>query len=412
MLNPNPFQAGGVMDEPDLQVRTAALRFRAGAPMSAQDFRRIAVRQGLERQNEPVGGQSTSALTTALRAANPGGIDVRSYTGSMWAPDGPMAARPLPAGAPRVGEPGGGIQVRNYTGSMFRGGQPVVGAGGGMTVPSGMLAPAGADPALAAAPDPRSVAGLLRGTTADPQEVDIRRQMQTTELEGRQLGNESVRRQFRAQDAESAAIATAVSPSVGLAEQIRGGARFEDLAPAGAVDRSGAYLAAGGRNPAMAAALFRDQPFEPTERTLPSGTRVIQNTPKSVIPDPQQRIETTQAGNIQYPRKIDAGGRSLIEVSPGKFTDDRGKPVAWRDDDRPLTSNEFMMSPSLADRFKGKDGMPDYNLYREWWAANNQLAPAADPKDAKPTERQPQGPKVLYKASDVQAELKRRGLTK
>jgi hypothetical protein len=55
------------------------------------------------------------------------GGDVRSYTGSMFAPAGsPMAAVPIPQGAPRVGEAGGGIDVNAYRGSMF--GEGVMGA--------------------------------------------------------------------------------------------------------------------------------------------------------------------------------------------------------------------------------------------------------------------------------------------
>jgi hypothetical protein len=66
------------------------------------------------------------------------GGDVRSYTGSMFAPAGsPMAAVPMPQGAPRVGEMGGGIDVNAYRGSMF--GEGVMGAapilGGSRTQP-------------------------------------------------------------------------------------------------------------------------------------------------------------------------------------------------------------------------------------------------------------------------------------
>jgi len=66
------------------------------------------------------------------------GGDVRSYTGSMFAPVGsPMAAVPMPQGAPRVGEMGGGIDVNAYRGSMF--GEGVMGAapilGGSRTQP-------------------------------------------------------------------------------------------------------------------------------------------------------------------------------------------------------------------------------------------------------------------------------------
>jgi hypothetical protein len=59
-----------------------------------------------------------------------GGIDVRSYSGSRYAPAGSAEeARPIMKGSPRVGEAGGGIQVRSYADSMWGGSAPTMGEG-------------------------------------------------------------------------------------------------------------------------------------------------------------------------------------------------------------------------------------------------------------------------------------------
>lgn len=90
-LNTDKFLSGGAMDAPDLQVRTAMNKLAWGMPISAKDAQRITERQRLEQQS--IQTAQNAAQMQQMRQAGP--IDVRSYTGSMWATSGPMAAQPI-----------------------------------------------------------------------------------------------------------------------------------------------------------------------------------------------------------------------------------------------------------------------------------------------------------------------------
>ena len=118
-------------DIPDLKTQIALNKVAGLTPnLTPAEQKLFAEQQYLESE------QKRMALEKGL--PNLLGGDVRSYTGSMFAPAGsPMAAVPMPQGAPRVGEMGGGIDVNAYRGSMF--GEGVMGAapilGGSRTQP-------------------------------------------------------------------------------------------------------------------------------------------------------------------------------------------------------------------------------------------------------------------------------------
>lgn len=114
-----------------------------------------------------------------------------------------------------------------------------------------------------------------------------------------------------------------------------------------------------------------------------------------------------------YPRSIKAGARNLLEVAPGKFTDDQGQPVEWKNEqEHPLTVNEFLMSPALAEKFGN-----DYSQYRDAFgkAARGPAGgatPAAAGGAAQPTAgATPTAAAPGFKHTDVLTEMKRRGLT-
>ncbi|NBW08421.1 MAG: hypothetical protein EBR82_10370, partial [Caulobacteraceae bacterium] len=91
-LNKDPFAAGGVMDAPDLQVRTAMNKLSWGIPLTQQEARRVTARQGLEQQS--INTAQENARKQALLGMQ--GVDVSSYAGSMWAKPGSYsAARPI-----------------------------------------------------------------------------------------------------------------------------------------------------------------------------------------------------------------------------------------------------------------------------------------------------------------------------
>jgi hypothetical protein len=118
-------------DIPDIKTQIALNKVRGLTPnLTPAEQKAFADQQYLESEQLRIAKEK--GLPSLL------GGDVRSYTGSMFAPVGsPMAAVPMPQGAPRVGEMGGGIDVNAYRGSMF--GEGVMGAapilGGSRTQP-------------------------------------------------------------------------------------------------------------------------------------------------------------------------------------------------------------------------------------------------------------------------------------
>ena len=118
-------------DRPDLKTQIALNKVAGLTPtLTPAEQKLFAEQQWLESEQKRMAQEK--GLPSIL------GGDVRSYTGSMFAPAGsPMAAVPMPQGAPRVGEMGGGIDVNSYRGSMF--GEGVMGAapvlGGSRTQP-------------------------------------------------------------------------------------------------------------------------------------------------------------------------------------------------------------------------------------------------------------------------------------
>jgi hypothetical protein len=118
-------------DRPDLKTQIALNKVAGLTPtLTPAEQKLFAEQQWLESEQKRMAQEK--GLPSIL------GGDVRSYTGSMFAPAGsPMAAVPMPQGAPRVGEMGGGIDVNAYRGSMF--GEGVMGAapilGGSRTQP-------------------------------------------------------------------------------------------------------------------------------------------------------------------------------------------------------------------------------------------------------------------------------------
>jgi len=118
-------------DRPDIKTQIALNKVAGLTPnLTPAEQQLYANQQWLESEKQRIAQEK--GLPNIL------GGDVRSYTGSMFAPVGsPMAAVPMPQGAPRVGEAGGGIDVNAYRGSMF--GEGVMGAapilGGSRTQP-------------------------------------------------------------------------------------------------------------------------------------------------------------------------------------------------------------------------------------------------------------------------------------
>ena len=312
---------GGVMDRPDLTVRTAALKLASGAPLSGAEFRRIAQRQYLEEDNARLAAGGASFAPTDPRSGTVPAALRGSYAGSRYS-----AANAVPA-------------------------------------------------ALRSTPAPNSLAALpaAAGTALDPAVAEFRTRKQAQDLEGGRLAIQhtqtaidaapaalahtqastaALRQETATKATNAAAFRRAASPSIGLAQQIRDGGRFGSLDPSAPGDPVREYTEAGGSDPHAAAALFREKPFNASEVTLPSGTRLIQNTPKSFIPDPQQ----------ERPRRPGAPKGDQPEYSDdGKFyrsgPEDKWSPVP-ASHDKPLNVTEWLMA-----------GKPEgnYKAYRDAW---------------------------------------------
>lgn len=222
-LNQDPFKTGGVMDRPDLQTRKAALMARLGQALSPMDATRLAQREGLEQENafQAAGGAALSPGQNPMMAGLPqqqGGIDVRSYTGSMWAPQGsPMAARALPTGV-RVGDP--------FQAGLAPQGTPVSET---YQDPSAFVQPG-------MQPSQNSIFNSLQGTGADPaipvmnQALGFHRLAQgqnDVQTQKAQLGLVQTQQKLAQNQIENDAIAAAHAPGVedGLATYLERGGR-------------------------------------------------------------------------------------------------------------------------------------------------------------------------------------------
>jgi hypothetical protein len=374
-------------DNPDLQTRTAALKLGSGVAPSAAEFRRLANRQGVERE--------------AARVAAGGASYAPSDPRNGAVPSALLGVRPeLPGGG--YG-PSGPIDVRSYAGSRYSAAnmvRPAAPTGPGLLAGVPGAAGTALDPATAEYRAQKQAQDLEQGRLAIQQTTGAIA-AQPAQLEHTQAATAATRAETATRATDAAAFKRASSPSVGLAQQIRAGAGFTQLDPNAAGDPMTEYAAAGGSNPQHVAALFREKPFNPAETTLPSGTRVIQTSPKSYIPDPQQ----------ERPRRPGSPKDDQPEYSAdGKFyrsgPEDKWSPVP-ASHDKPLNVNEWLMA-----------GRPEgnYKTYREAWQKESGAVPAATPKTpaAAPAAATPGAPAkaAVYRHEDVQAELKRRGLAK
>jgi hypothetical protein len=408
-------------DSFSMQARQARLRV-ADPSLDPDSARVLAQQQYTEREN-------------ARQAAG----------GSSFAPDDPRNAALMPPSVlgQRPQLPGGGfgpagpIDVNSYAGSRY-------------AAPQSTIAQAGPSPAPAYAPG--SVDQLMFDTGHDTAyEGGIRRQMltadfaaKTAHLDATRAGTDHTRlsathlqTQLDDRATESAALTAAVAPppaggSVGIARQIMGGGfggQFNSgagapnsIAAAGpdASDPSMAYLRSGGRNPAMASALRKETPFSPQEITLPSGARVIRNSSASVIPDPTQTRPEKPIAHT-----LDLGGGHSVVVGPGNkyFDAGSGEPLEMKND-KPLGTTDWMMAGrpegSYVNYRKAFD--TEQSAYRKAQAIKPSASSTRqdDPGYAKLRTEYAARPKMptaaanapAYRHEDVQAELKRRGLTK
>lgn len=89
----------------------------------------------------------------------------------------------------------------------------------------------------------------------------------------------------------------------------------------------------------------------------------------------------TNPEKAKFPKPIEVGGRKLWEVATGKFADEKGNPVEWKDgQEKPLSINEFIMSPALTTKFDN-----DYSKYRTEHDAQTKKVKAAETPVEKPT---------------------------
>jgi len=188
------------------------------------------------------------------------------------------------------------------------------------------------------------------------------------------------------------ALSTAFNPTAGTADAIQGGADFSSLPSAPATDpmsvvmRAGkggadaatlAHLASMSENLAQSQQRLTPKPaWSPSVVDLGGGQRAITTSPQSAVPihDPKTGLPLTDVAKL------------MADRDAAKTPEDRAKleqaieATRSGSADRPLTVNEFMMSPSLSAKYKD-----DYGTYREEYAsqlAKIQKRAAVVPNDA------------------------------
>ncbi len=327
-LNRDFSATGGVMDRPDLTVRTAALKLSAGAPLTGAEFRRIATRQYLEEDNARLGAGGASFAPSDPR----GGTVPAALLGVR------------PAGPGGDFGPSGPIDVRSYAGSRYSAANAMPAALRGTPAPNSLEALPGVYgvvPKNDRAPLDRGVTQLENERAAAAFDVHMADSQQRLEIGRSQFlrqQQQDAANAARAQQEEAAlgnALKPSGSPSVDQARQTRGVPTAGPMAlgPAGTVGAPGTvpavpaiareqpavspdnedlgrkYFMAGGRDHALAKTLSGMSEFIPTKVNV-DGTSMVKNTPRSAIPDTQQpRAKTPQEPTSEQP----------IKSSDGKF---------------------------------------------------------------------------------------------
>lgn len=373
----NASRPGGTMDGPDLQTRAAALKLQAGIAPTPKEMMRLAGRQALEAGTgngsyAPSDPRSYMVPNPTLGAGPTGAIDVNAYQGSRYNPANMM--RPGATAAPAADGFNAPAMMRERTADTLlrsrfgappneRGQIDIAGADGTRSVPArpqDLMRPAA--PTGPATPPPQammtapgaglptpprnSVYSMTQGTRLDPANIVLQAEERYLKTRAADTANASAV-QMMQQSAEThsatmqdrtteqGALRTATSPQAGTAQQIMAGKSFAELDPNATPDRSLLYMQQGGRSPAVAGALSREEAFNPTEIMLPGGTRLIKNSPRSVIPDPQQvRPATPKApGPDTGPQLVKIGPKSYIYHAASKryFDAETGQPVAFPD---------------------------------------------------------------------------------
>jgi hypothetical protein len=230
----------------------------------------------------------------------------------------------------------------------------------------------------------------LQEKEAREQEAQAREEMRQAQIAQMSAHTDQVRAMMAERETEGSAVRAAFDPSAGTAQQIMQGRSFEQLEPTGEVDRGEAYMRAGGRDPQMAKALMRERAWEPRKIQLDDEDAVIMTSPHSAVPAPSSR-----------PKKLKSAEPE--KSADGKFyrsgPEDDWKPVpSERDDDRPLTVNEFLMSPTLSTKYGD-----DYGRYREAFAAAAKRGGGAPSADSAPNAKG-----ALPTLEEIRAERERR----
>lgn len=386
-LTNDPFATGGVMDAPDLQTRIARNRRASGLPLTADQERRLAVREGLESGDL---ARQTPGISSLLRPGaapvpgsasglNPGRgpIDVNSYVGSRYAPGNenpapapgyaaPTYNREASADALLRGRFGAPPNERTTTvmpsnqavaGAYSRGEvmpQPAQGAPGQIDITtaigtrsipapgiSSLLRPGGfssngAEGSLPAdSAQPVGISSLLKDsqppspTSADPRSVSYANPSHVLSPTERHANLED-RSSFVDEQVRGASAMSHLATLTAAADRMRRESLALKAAHAAIVaGESGdaAYLGRGGTEAAMLSALRRervDPQFAPNLVDLGNNVTAMTTSRSSAVP--VQKGPTKDTGVQQ----VKVGPRTLFYHADSKrYFDEEGKPIAF-----------------------------------------------------------------------------------
>lgn len=192
------------------------------------------------------------------------------------------------------------------------------------------------------------------------------------QMENAQLRQKIDLAQFEQLARDRSAVTSAFNPAGNLAPEIQGGASFEQLPTAAPQDMQGMVMQAArnGASPQTLAQLANmadnlaqaqqrtapKAPWSPTIVDLGGGNRSMMTSPNSAVPLHKQGAPAPRSALAKLMADRNA---ATNPEDRAKFDQAIAETVAAREE-KPLTVNEFMMSPALSAKYKD-----DYGEYRK-----------------------------------------------
>ncbi len=342
----------------DLDTRKAVIAAQQGQALTPYQLTRLANRQAIDEENaqgaSPIYGGADQGNARAMQnaaaagAVGPRGIDVNSYSGSIYGPPG--SAQPIPGYQPKPSaDQAADALLRSRYGAPpnERGQIDIAGANGTRAVPSaaamsvtaseptaddsarneatpGLMAPPYAPASQPTAPAAGPLASMLKSSRLDPGVRELGEQVTRANLEATRLGTQATASAIEDRNRSGAAARAAIEPG-------------EDGAVPSGDEILRNYIRNGGRiDPSIITAAAR--PARETPRLVDvGGGRQALVGPAQLVPTGEQ-----PKGAIV---PIEVGGRKLAYHPDSKrYFDEAGKPVDFGAERAPRAPDPFLKS--------------------------------------------------------------------